>query len=328
MVLSENFTYSGTSQNFERDSYATLAEMKAVKAKKMPSIFHATCEETGKLYIYNKANSDDEILGKWREVSGSGAPDISGAAGGFFINASGDSNNLIFDKTPAEVNAAIEQGHVIIVNANNAKFLLADVNNGIYLFSRSVTKENSLAQIETITATGTGNTWTEIKTNFVTIKADSTSNNEDIYHEDDDLGVDFSDWGEYQEQNNLLFVESRNGGGTSQVAHYVDGDGNEISESLVDQGGNENPEVISRIQGIAFNEYYRAIPYVNQDFVENNSDRLELDVIRFKDGFNIFIDDDELQSQISNYQDTLILGEGLEISEDGTISLKEQDTNE
>ena len=54
MVLSENFTYSGTSQNFERDSYATLAEMTAVKAKKMPSIFHATCEETGKLYIYNK----------------------------------------------------------------------------------------------------------------------------------------------------------------------------------------------------------------------------------------------------------------------------------
>ena len=72
MTLSENFTYSGTSQNFERDSYATLAEMTAVKAKKMPSIFHATCEETGKLYIYNKANPDDEILGKWREV-GSGS---------------------------------------------------------------------------------------------------------------------------------------------------------------------------------------------------------------------------------------------------------------
>ena len=323
MVLSENFTYSGTSQNFDRDSYATIAEMKAVRAKKMPSIFHATCEETGKLYIYNKANSDDEILGKWREVSGSGVSDISGIAGGFFINASGDSNNLIFDKTPAEVNAAIEQGSVIIVNANNAKFLLADVNNGIYLFSRSVAKENSLAQIETITATGTGDTWTEIKTNFVAIKADSTNNSEDIYHEDDDLGVDFSDWSEYQEQNNLLFVDQSN-----QVAYYVDGNGNEISESLVDQDGNENPEVSSRVQGIAFYSYYRATPYVSPDFVENNSDRLELDVIRFKDGFNMFIDDDELQSQLSNYQDTLILGEGLEISNDGTISLKEQDTNE
>ena len=318
MTLSENFAYSGTSQNFDRDSYATIAEMKAVRAKKMPSIFHATCEETGKLYIYNKANSDDEILGKWREVSGSGVPDISGAAGGFFINASGDSNNLIFDKAPAEVNAAIEQGSVIIVNANNAKFLLADVNSGIYLFSRSVAKENSLAQIETITATGIGDTWTEIKTNFVAIKADSMNNSEDIYHEDDDLGVDFSDWSEYQEQNNLLFVDQ-----SSQVAYYVDGDGNEISESLVDQDGNENPEVSSRVQGIAFYSYYRATPYVNPDFVENNSDRLELDVIRFKDGFNMFIDDDELQSQLSNYQDTLILGEGLKISEDGTISLKE-----
>ena len=78
MVLSENFAYSGTSQNFDRDSYATLAEMKAVKAKKMPSIFHATCEETGKLYIYNKTNTDDELLGKWREV---GSGNISGELG-------------------------------------------------------------------------------------------------------------------------------------------------------------------------------------------------------------------------------------------------------
>ena len=70
MVLSENFTYSGTSQNFERDSYATLAEMKAVRAKKMPSIFHATCEETGKLYIYNKTNPDDEILMEIEQLFG------------------------------------------------------------------------------------------------------------------------------------------------------------------------------------------------------------------------------------------------------------------
>ena len=73
MELNENFAYNGTKQNFDRDSYATLAEMKAVKAKKMPSIFHATCAETGKLYIYNKTNTDDEILGKWREVSSSGS---------------------------------------------------------------------------------------------------------------------------------------------------------------------------------------------------------------------------------------------------------------
>ena len=69
MKITENFTYIGTSQNFERDSYATLAEMKAVVDKRMPDIFTATCKETGKLYIYNKTNEVDETLGKWRELS-------------------------------------------------------------------------------------------------------------------------------------------------------------------------------------------------------------------------------------------------------------------
>ena len=69
MKITENFEYIGTQQNFERDSYATLAEMKAVVDKRMPDIFTATCKETGKFYIYNKNNEVDEILGKWREIS-------------------------------------------------------------------------------------------------------------------------------------------------------------------------------------------------------------------------------------------------------------------
>ena len=71
MKITENFEYIGTQQNFERDSYATLAEMKAVADKRMPDIFTATCKETGKFYIYNKNNEADETLGKWREVGNS-----------------------------------------------------------------------------------------------------------------------------------------------------------------------------------------------------------------------------------------------------------------
>lgn len=78
MELNENFAYTGAKQNFDRDSYATLAEMKAVKAKKMPSIFHATCEETGKLYIYRKTNTEDEVLGRWREVGSSATTGTTG----------------------------------------------------------------------------------------------------------------------------------------------------------------------------------------------------------------------------------------------------------
>ena len=69
MKITENFEYIGTQQNFERDSYATLVEMKAVADKRMPDIFTATCKETGKFYIYNKNNEADETLGKWRELS-------------------------------------------------------------------------------------------------------------------------------------------------------------------------------------------------------------------------------------------------------------------
>ena len=231
---------------------------------------------------------------------------------------------MTFDKTPAELVSAIEAGDIVIVNANNAKFILADVNDNTYLFSYLVAVgDDCLAQIATIVATGTGETWTEIKTNFVAIKAGSSDNGEDIYHEDDDLGVDFSDWNEYQKQDNLFFVESDSWGGTNQVAHYVDENGDEISESLVNQYGNENSEVTSRVQGIEFSSYYRANSYINQDFINDNNGELELDVIRFKDGFNMAIEDGELQDQLSSYQDTLVIGEGLEISEDGIISIKE-----
>ena len=317
MQLTENFSYIGRKQNFERDSYATLAEMKAVKAKLMPNIFHATCEETGKLYVYNKKNTDDEVLGKWREVSGT-ARDSS--AKGFFINAGGDSDNLTFDKTPAEVNTAIEQGNIVIVNAGSSKFLLAETKaDRVYLFSYlAVADKDRSAQVTAIIATANDNdTWKKIETKSINLKAD----HEDIYHDGDDLGVDFSDWSEYQSQDNLLFEITH--WGSRQVACYVDKDGNEISESLVDQYGNENSEVTSRIDGIAFYRHSDADSYINSDFVENNQGELELSAMHFKDGFNVAIEDDELQGQLNSYQDMLVLGEGLKISEDGTISLKE-----
>lgn len=318
MQLTENFSYIGRKQNFERDSYATLAEMKAVKAKLMPNIFHATCEETGKLYVYNKKNTDDEVLGKWREVSGT-AEDSS--AKGFFINASGDLDNLTFDKMPAEVNTAIEQGNIVIVNVDSSKFLLTEAKaDGVYLFSYLVVADKDRsAQVTTIIATADNNdTWKKIETKSINLKAE----HEDIYHDDDDLGVDFSDWSGYQSQDNLLF-EITYWGSRQVAACYVDKDSNEISESLVDQYGNENSEVTSRIDGIAFYSYSNADSYINSDFVENNQGELELSAMHFKDGFNVAIEDDELQGQLNSYQDMLVLGEGLKISEDGTISLKE-----
>ena len=253
----------------------------------------------------------------------------SGSANGFFINASGELNNLTFDKTPVELNTAIENGSIVIVSANNAKFVLTDVKGGTYLFSYLVVlgEEDCLAQMATISATSDGTNWTEIKTNLVSIKTvqkEESAVLDDKYHEDDDLGVDFSDWSGYVKQDNLSFYEE----GYGQVANYVDENGVTISEKLTDQYGNEISEISSRIQGICFDRNSSANQYINQYFVKDNDGVLELDVIRFKDGFNMIIEDGELQEQLPNYQDTLIIGEGLEISEDGTVSIKEQGVNE
>src|SRR5574344_728715 len=90
MKITENFEYIGTQQNFERDSYATLAEMKAVVDKRMPDIFTATCKETGKLYIYNKSNEIDETLGKWREI-GAGAGESNSSD---YLSVEGENNTV------------------------------------------------------------------------------------------------------------------------------------------------------------------------------------------------------------------------------------------
>ena len=127
----------------------------------------------------------------------------SGSANGFFINASGELNNLTFDKTPVELNTAIEDGNIVIVSANNAKFVLTDVKDGTYLFSYLVVlgEEDCLAQMATISATSDGSNWTEIKTNLVSIKTEVKNN---INNSCDD-GNDFSTWDEFDQDSILIY---------------------------------------------------------------------------------------------------------------------------
>ena len=259
----------------------------------------------------------------------------SGSANGFFINASGELNNLTFDKTPVELNTAIESGDIVIVSANNAKFVLTDVKNGTYLFSYLVVlgEEDCLAQMATISATSDGSNWTEIKTNLVSIKTAQKQESvvlEDKYHEDDDLGVDFSGWSEYnsyaEDKNVIQFRETDYYGSQYAVADFIDQNGNCVLDKIKD-GYLEIPEVVEKIKGIVFNNYYNT--YINSDYIEESPDgKSELTVMRFKDLFNLEIADADVQKELPNIQDTLVLSNEFEISDDGTISLKEEYINE
>lgn len=259
----------------------------------------------------------------------------SGSANGFFINASGELNNLTFDKTPVDLNTAIENGNIVIVSANNAKFVLTDVKDGTYLFSYLVVlgEEDCLAQMATISATSDGSNWTEIKTNLVSIKTAQKQEStvlEDKYHEDDDLGVDFSGWSEYnsyaEDKNVIQFRETNYYGNQYAVADFIDQNGNCVLDKIKD-GYLEIPEVVEKIKGIVFNNYYNT--YINSDYIEESPDgKSELTVMRFKDLFNLEIADADVQKELPNIQDTLVLSNEFEISDDGTISLKEEYINE
>lgn len=70
--LIDNLKIQNKKQNVERDSFATIADMVSYSPNYLPNIFHAMCEETGKMYVYNVNNDEDETLGKWRVLEGSG----------------------------------------------------------------------------------------------------------------------------------------------------------------------------------------------------------------------------------------------------------------
>lgn len=70
--LIDNLKIQNKKQNVERDSFATIADMVSYSPNYLPNIFHAMCEETGKMYVYNVNNYEDPDLGKWRVLEGSG----------------------------------------------------------------------------------------------------------------------------------------------------------------------------------------------------------------------------------------------------------------
>lgn len=71
LKFNENIAYTGKQPNFERDSFPTIEKMRIYSENYLPNIFIATCEEDGGVYVFNKSNEIDPVLGKWRPLGGS-----------------------------------------------------------------------------------------------------------------------------------------------------------------------------------------------------------------------------------------------------------------
>lgn len=70
LFIADNFAYSGKKPNFARDSYDTLADLKAVRDVDIDDGHLAFCAEDKKTYKFDSSNSVDPITGKWRVFSG------------------------------------------------------------------------------------------------------------------------------------------------------------------------------------------------------------------------------------------------------------------
>ena len=67
LLIGDNFNYQGQKPNFERDSFETLAAMKAYPETSLDDGHLSYCKEDGKRYEYKSSNSADLTTGKWRE---------------------------------------------------------------------------------------------------------------------------------------------------------------------------------------------------------------------------------------------------------------------
>ena len=66
LKIGDNFKYQGKQPNFDRDTFATLDEMKAFPETSIDEGHESYCLATGKRYKFSSSNTIDATLGKWR----------------------------------------------------------------------------------------------------------------------------------------------------------------------------------------------------------------------------------------------------------------------
>ena len=95
--IGDNFSYKGKKPNFERDSFATKASMKAFSETDIDEGHIAFCKEDEKHYVFKSSNPVDSSVGKWRLLTAAG-----GTGGGGGVDLTIDGETLIVESSKIE----------------------------------------------------------------------------------------------------------------------------------------------------------------------------------------------------------------------------------
>lgn len=136
----DNFDLRAKKQNFARDAFDTVEDMKNFSENYLPQIFDAFCYEDGKKYRYNASNTVDDTYGKWREIGeGGGGGDMSS----YYTKT--QVNNLLNDKVDKEVGKGLSTNDF----TSEEKTKLAGLENydDTSLDSRVTANENAITTL-------------------------------------------------------------------------------------------------------------------------------------------------------------------------------------
>ena len=135
----DQFDLRAKKQNFNRDAFETIADMKAFSENYLPPIFDAYCYEDGLKYRYNASNEVDETTGKWRVIGEGGGGDLSS----YYTKTQTDT--LLADK----VDKAVGKGLSTNDYTDEEKAKLADLENydDTALANRVTANENAITTL-------------------------------------------------------------------------------------------------------------------------------------------------------------------------------------
>lgn len=150
--LLSNLKINMKAQTNERDAFSTIADMVAFREDYLPDMYDSFCYETGLKYRFNRSNSTDETLGKWRPIGEGGSSDLSS----YYTKT--QTNNLLDEKVDKELGKGLStndysDAEVARVDANESAITTLNGNSSVvgsvdYKVANGVTEANTYTDTE------------------------------------------------------------------------------------------------------------------------------------------------------------------------------------
>ena len=123
LLIGDNFNYQANKPNFERDSFETLAAMKAFPETSIDDGHVSYCAETDKHYKYLSTNTTDANTGKWRVFT------IVADAALSSTSTNAIQNKAVYDALQSKADTSALNSYVTTATANDTYATKKDLNN-------------------------------------------------------------------------------------------------------------------------------------------------------------------------------------------------------